>query len=377
MEKVMSKSIRSAALAATAIGLASLLATSVAITGCEKVSGQQTPKQEPVRLVRVTKVGVGAPMLQLSFAGEVRARYETALSFRVGGKLVERSVEVGTIVQRGQPLARLDPKDLQLGMRAQQADLNAARSELRLAEADYHRFKELREKNFISQAEFDRRETALQSARQRVAATGAQTNQARNQAGYAALVAEHAGVVTAVSAEIGQVVAAGQPVVRVARLEEKEIVISVPESQVAQVKSAGSAAVTLLAQPGKTYTGALREFAPSSDPATRTFTAKIAVRDADEALRLGMTSQVVFAQRDALQVMMLPLSALYTKSDKPSVWIVDPRTSKVATVAVETSGINENQVMIKTGLKPGDVVVTAGANLLIPGQQVRFVESES
>lgn len=362
--------IRNAALAATIVALA-------ASSGCERVNGQQTAKQEPVRLVRVTKVGVSAPMQQLSFAGEVRARYETPLSFRVGGKLVERSVEIGSLVQPGQPLARLDPNDLRLGVRTQQAELSAAQSELRLAQADYTRFKELREKNFISQAEFDRRETTLQSARQRVAAAAAQANQARNQAGYAALVAEHAGVVTAISVEIGQVVAAGQPVVHVARLEEKDIVISVPENQVALVKSAGTASVALSAQPGKTYSGVVREFSPSSDPATRTFTAKIAVRDADEALRLGMTSQVVFEQRSAQQVVMLPLSALYTKSDKPSVWIVDPKTSKVVSVAVETTGLNENQVMIKSGLKPGDVVVTAGANLLIAGQQVKFIESES
>lgn len=367
---MMNTWIRYAVLAATGLGLA-------AIGGCDKVNGQQTAKQEPVRLVRVTKVGVSTPVQQLSFAGEVRARYETALSFRVGGKLVERSVEVGSFVKPGQPLARLDPRDLQLGVRAQQAELSAAQSELRLAQADYARFKELREKSFISQAEFDQRETALQSARQRVAAAGAQANQARNQAGYAALVAEHAGVVTAISVEIGQVVAAGQPVVHVARLKEKDVVISVPENQVAAVKSAGDASVTLSAQPGKTYAGELREFAPSSDPATRTFTAKIAVRDADESLRLGMSSQVVFEQRGAQQVVMLPLAALYTKSDRPSVWIVDPQTSKVSSVTVETSGINENQVMIKTGVKAGDIVVTAGANLLIPGQQVRFVESES
>lgn len=361
--------IRYAALAATAMGFA-------AVTGCEKVNGEQT-KQEPVRLVRVTKVGASAPLQQLSFSGEVRARYETVLSFRVGGKLIDRNVEVGTLVKPGQALARLDPKDLQLGVRAQQAELAAAQSELRLAEADYKRFKELLEKRFISEAEFDRRETALQSARQRVAAAGAETNQARNQAGYTALVAEHAGVVTAINAEIGQVVAAGQPVVRVARLDEKEIVISVPENQVAQVRNAGEAVVTLLAHPDKPYSGALREFAPASDPATRTFTAKVAVRDADDALRLGMTSEVVFQQRGDQPVVMLPLSALYTKSNTPSVWVVDPRTFKVAPVAVETNGITENFVIIKTGVKPGDVVVTAGANLLIPGQQVRVAEGES
>jgi RND family efflux transporter MFP subunit len=330
-----------------------------------------------VRLVRVTKVAPSTAHSELSFAGDVRARYETALGFRVGGKITARNVEVGTLVERGQVLARLDPKDLQLGVQAQQAELNAARSELNLAQADYARFKELLAKKFISQAEFDRREATLKSAQQRVAAAAAQASQARNQADYSQLVADHAGVVMAISAEIGQVVAAGQPIVRIARLEEKEIVISVPEQKVELVRSAREFSVSLWAQPGKTYKGALRELAPAGDPATRTFTAKISVLDADSALRLGMTSEVTLGQQSAQSVVVLPLAAIYTKTDKPSVWVVDPKTSRVAQVPVQTGGVHENEIIITAGLKPGDVVVTAGANLLIPNQQVRVSEAES
>ncbi|MBL8502464.1 MAG: efflux RND transporter periplasmic adaptor subunit, partial [Rhodocyclaceae bacterium] len=254
--------------------LAAALAAALVAAGCSK---PETPAQ-PLRTVRVMKIDGAAVSGGLTFPGEVRARYESRLGFRLGGKLVERRVDVGAAVKKGQVLARLD---------AQDASLNAAQAEAgrALAEAEAKRYRELREKNFVSQAVLDAKETALKTA-------AAQAGVARNQAGYTTLVADRDGVVTAVEAEAGQVVAAGQTVLRVAEGNEKEIVIAVPEGDVEKVRGAEGFAVSLNSLPGRSWTGRLRELSPSADAATRTFTARIGVAQADEAVRLGMSARV-------------------------------------------------------------------------------------
>lgn len=349
------------------------LASALSLAGCNE---QALEKHEPVRLVRTAVVGEATATRELSFAGEVRARFETPLGFRVGGKIVSREAEVGSVVTAGQVLARLDPKDLQLAVQTVESELSAGHANLKLAQADFKRFGDLRSKGFISQSELDSRRNTLQAAQDRVNAAEAQLDQARNQVRYANLVADHDGVITAVNAEAGQVVAAGQPVLRLAQLGEKDIAISVPEQRIEDLKTAQTIAITLWADPGRRYQGRVREIAPASDPSTRTYAAKIAVDNADDALRWGMTAEVLLSQPGS-PAMMLPLTALYTKTDKPSVWVVDPTTSTVNQVAVETGGFDANQVIIKSGLKAGDIVVTAGANLLIPGQPVRRMESPS
>jgi multidrug efflux system membrane fusion protein len=251
----------------------------------------------------------------LTFPGEVRARYESRLGFRLGGKLVERRVDVGAVVKRGQVLARLDAQDASLN--AAQAEANRA-----LAEAEAKRYRELREKNFVSQAVLDAKETALKTA-------AAQAGVARNQAGYTTLVADRDGVVTAVEAEAGQVVAAGQTVLRVAEGNEKEIVIAVPEGDVEKVRGAEGFAVSLNSLPGRSWTGRLRELSPSADAATRTFTARIGVAQADEAVRLGMSARVEAKVGLRDTALRLPLSAFFTRNDQANVWVVDPATQTV------------------------------------------------
>lgn len=346
------------------------LALAVAAAGCK----EEVKKSEPIRLVRTVTIGNTPSTAQLSFAGEVRARYVTALGFRIGGKIVSRDVEIGSSVRRGQLLARLDPKDLELGVQSLRANLSAAKTELDLARADHRRFADLRAKNFISQAEYDRRRAALRTAQERVAAAQAQLDQARNQVNYAELRADHDGVITALNAEVGQVVAAGQPIAQLARLSEKEVVVSIPEQQVNLASAAQAINVSLWADPERQYRGRIREIAPNTDPATRTYTVKIAVDNADAALRWGMTAQVHLDQAPSA-TMRLPLAALYTKTGQPSVWVVDPKRSTVSQVPVQTGGVMQNEVIISSGLKPGDIVVVAGANLLIPGQQVRVMQS--
>lgn len=336
------------------LGAATLAA--LAMAGC-------SPKEEPappLRTVRVMKIDGAAVSGGLTFPGEVRARFEARLGFRLGGKLVERRVDVGAVVKKGQVLARLD---------AQDASLNAAQAEASraLAEAEAKRYRELREKNFVSQAVLDARETALKTA-------AAQAGVARNQAGYTTLVADRDGVVTAVEAEAGQVVAAGQTVVRVAEGNEKEVVIAVPEGEVEKLRAATGFAVTLNSLPGRVWTGRLRELAPSADAATRTFAARIGVAEADDAVRLGMSASVQAKVSLRETALRLPLSAFFTRNDQANVWVVDPATQTVKLTKVETDGVAGNDMRVKGGIEPGMLVVTAGANLLEPGQKVRLPE---
>ena len=334
--------------------LAAALAAALTAAGCSKPE----PPAQPLRSVRVMKIDGAAVSAGLTFPGEVRARFEARLGFRLGGKLVERRVDVGDRVKRGQVLARLD---------AQDASLNAAQAEAAraLAEAEAKRYRELREKNFVSQAVLDAKETALKTA-------AAQAGVARNQAGYAALVADRDGVVTAVEAEAGQVVAAGQTVLRVAEGGEREIVVAVPEADIEKVHAAEGFEVTLNSVAGRSWAGRLRELSPSADAATRTFTARIAVPQADEAVRLGMSARVAAKVGLRDTALRLPLSAFFTRNDQPNVWVVDPATQTVKLTKVETDGISGNEMRVKAGLQSGQLVVTAGANLLEDGQKVRL-----
>lgn len=337
--------------------LAAGLAAAV-LAGCSK---PEAPAQ-PLRTVRVMKIDGAAVSGSLTFPGEVRARYESRLGFRLGGKLVERRVDVGAVVKRGQALARLDAQDTALNA----AQAEAARA---LAEAEAKRYRELREKNFVSQAVLDAKETALKTA-------AAQAGLARNQAGYTTLVADRDGVVTAVEAEAGQVVAAGQTVLRVAEGSEKEVVIAVPEGDVERVRGAEGFAVMLNSLPGRSWAGRLRELSPSADPATRTFTARISIPQADESVRLGMSARVEAKVSRGDTALRLPLSAFFTRNDQASVWVVDPATQTVTLTKVETDGVAGNEMRVKAGLQPGQLVVIAGASLLESGQKVRLPEQK-
>jgi RND family efflux transporter MFP subunit len=341
----------------TSILLAAALAATV-LAGCSK---PEAPAQ-PLRTVRVMKVDGAAASGSLTFPGEVRARYESRLGFRLGGKIVERRVDVGAAVKRGQVLARLD---------AQDAALNAAQAEAAraLAEAEAKRYRDLRAKNFVSQAVLDAKETALKTAE-------AQAGVARNQAAYTTLVADRDGVVTAVEAEAGQVVAAGQTVLRIAEGREKEVVIAVPEVDVEKVRTATDFAVGLSSLPGRSWAGRLRELSPSADPATRTFTARISVPDADGSVRLGLSAVVQAKVSLGDTALRLPLSAFFTRNEQANVWVVDPATQTVSLRKVDTDGVVGNEMRVKGGLESGMLVVTAGASLLEPGQKVRLPEQK-
>ncbi len=341
------------------------------VGGCSKSDSE---KHEPVRLVRTVTVGTAAVTRQLNFPGQVESRYATTLGFRVGGKLVSRAVDVGTHVRPGQVLARLDASDFELNAKAAQADLNSAAADRKLAALNFQRFSDLRTKGLVSQADYDRLQTQLKAATERAAAAQSRLVQAQNQTRYATLHADADGVVSAIDVEVGQVVAAGQPVLHLDRSGAREVSISVPEQQVAAVRSAQAIRIRLWSKPDHLYTGKLREIAPSADPVTRTYAVKIAVTDADADLQLGMTAEAHIDLPLENGQIVLPLSVLYTKNAQPNVWIVDPGTRVVKLVPVTTAGLTGDQVIIRSGLHTGDIVVSAGANLLVPGQVVKLAE---
>lgn len=349
-----------------------VLAGLVLAGGCGKSVSE---KHEPVRLVRTVKVAAAPVTRQLSFPGQVESRYATALGFRVGGKIISRSVDVGSQVKPGQILARLDATDLQLAVRAAQADLNSAEADRKLAALNFERFSGLRNKGLVSQADYDRLQTQLKAAEERVIAARSHVTQAQNQARYATLRADADGVVSAIAVEVGQVVAAGQPVLQLDRSGDREVVISVPEQQIAALRSTQAIRIKLWSHPDHLYTGKLREIAPSADPVTRTYAVKIAVPDADADLQLGMTAEALIDLPVESGQIVLPLSVLYTKNTQPNVWVVDPGTLAVRLVPVTTAGLSGDQVIIRSGLHAGDIVVSAGANLLVPGQVVKLADS--
>lgn len=326
------------------------------LAACSEKAPQEKP-EAAVKVVKALKVGAGATpngVAENRYSGEVRARVESTLGFRVGGKIVARLADAGTRVKIGQPLARLDPADQQLA--AAQAEANRA-----FAVAELKRTQELKAKNFISQAALDAKQTAA-------AAAAAQAQLAKNQAAYTTLTADADGVIAAVLAEAGQVVAAGQGVFRLARDGAREVAISIPEGRVVGLKVGAAATVEVWA--GKTYQGVLRELAPAADAATRTFAARVTIVDADAAVALGMTATVSFAQPQAESV-VVPLAAILQQGDRAAVWVIGA-DGTVSQRPVEVGRYGDAGAVLRSGLSPGETIVAAGAFKLTAGEKVRI-----
>ncbi|MBV8467209.1 MAG: efflux RND transporter periplasmic adaptor subunit [Burkholderiales bacterium] len=328
-----------------------------ALAGC----GRQESHYEEVRPVRTTVVQDAVATGVADYAGDVRARREAPLGFRIGGQITARYVELGEHVAAGQPLFRLDGRDVEL-------QTAAAKSQLDKARMDFERARQLKDKGFVSQSNVDQAKAAFDVAE-------SQFKLAANQDGYAVLKAEHAGVVTSLNGEAGQVVAAGQPVAAIAEDGEREVAISIPESRVNELRKADKIAITLWASPGKRYTGKLRDLAVDTDPATRTYAARITITDADDAVRLGMTANVLLPSTEQHGI-ALPLTAIYDIDGRQRVWLVDKATNRVHAQEVHLGEIHDNAAWIADGIKPGDVVVTAGAHLLHTNELVRLAESQ-
>ena len=334
--------------------------------------GKQAAAPEPERAVRTQLIEASTAGMTREFAAEIRARTESRLSFRVGGKIQQRLVNLGDKVRAGQVLAQLDAQDLRLGSDAAQAQMIAARTNRDQAGADYRRFIELHQQGFISAAELERRDAFFKAAQAQLDQAKAQASVQGNQVAYAALVADAPGVVTGVDAEPGMVVGAGMPVLRVAHDGPRDVVFSVPEDQVGGLRAAASQSGALrmrLWGQQETLPLQLREVSAAADPVTRTFQIKADVGKAD--VKLGQTAAVLWDLPRLGNVVKLPLSAILERGGKSQVWVLDPAGMTVRAQTVQIGGADGNTVVIAGGLQPGQEVVTAGVHVLTDGQKVR------
>lgn len=347
------------------------LAGVTALAACSKTE----TASDPVRAVRTQIISPQTAGGAFEYAGEVKSRTESRLSFRVGGKMLKRSVDLGDTVKAGQVLAQLDPQDLRLGQDAARAAVAMAQASYDQNAADFKRYKDLHDQGFIGPAELDRRDMALKTARAQLDQARAQANVQGNQASYAALLADASGVITGVDVEPGMVVAAGAPVLRLAHDGARDVVFSVPEDKVSLVKAmaaqAGRFKVRLWGADAPALPATIREISAAADPTTRTFLIKADVGSAS-GMRLGQTATVLMELPQTAGVTKLPLSALREEQGKSAVWLVDRGNMTVKSQIVTLAGADGNDAVISSGLAPGQVVVTAGVHVLNPGQKVKF-----
>jgi RND family efflux transporter MFP subunit len=347
-----------------------LILLTLLLAACKETA----PVVEVTRPAQVWTVSADvAPSVQV-FAGEVRARYEADLAFRVGGKVIERSVELGQKVEAGQPLAQLDAADLDLALAASQAELSGAEADRLRTQQELVRVQGLYEQKFLGKSALDAAVAARDAATSRVNALRAQSKQSGNQARYSALVASKPGVITAVNVELGQVVAAGTPVLRIAYAGEREVHLRVGEASVQAFTQAlqqkQSLKIGLWSRPGEALDGQVREIAPMAD-ATRSVLVKISVAQLPDDLPLGMTAQASLPAPASSGEAWLPASALFQQADKPAVWILDAgnaaQLQAVSVVRYDHDGV------VVHGLAPGSKVIAAGVHTLSAGQVVRPV----
>ena len=350
-----------------AISVASVLA----LSACSK----NVEKAEDVRPVRAIKVALDNADMVAEFSGEVRPRIESKLGFRVGGKIIARHVDVGAVVKKGQVLMQLDPQDLALAQVQAKAGLNAAESNRDLARAELKRYQDLREKNFVASAVLESKETIYKAAQANFEQASAAFKNQSNQAGYTSLVSAVDGVVTAIDAEMGQVVASGATVMRVAQSGEMDVVVGIPEDKVNSIRSIKDIRVRSWVNPGEVIEAKLRELSPIADPVTRTFVAKLALPASTKNIKLGMTATVSFVSKNSNAMIKLPMTSLFQEKNVTSVWIVENGLVKL--VPVQLAGTTGNDVLLAGGIVAGQTVVTAGVNFLKPGQKVSILGVEA
>lgn len=346
---------------ATLAGLFILLA----LTACTRE--ETTPeKPRPVRTLTVSTGGEGEEIVQ---TGDIQPRYETSLGFRIDGRLTARKVDVGAAVLPGQLIATLDDRDVRNELRAAEAELRSAQAAENLAKVALERQQALLSKNIVAQARVDEADANLSSAKARREAAEASLANARNKLAYTTLTADRAGVVTAIGANAGQVVSAGQMVATVASTDEKEAVFNVAETLVQEAPEHLSITVALVSDPAIQVNGTLREVSPSADPVTRTYRVRISLPDAPAQMGLGAT--VTGRMRlEGGQGIRVPASAISNQSGEPAVYVVDRASASLLRKPVTVARYTDQEAVIASGLAAGDMVVTAGVSKLRPGQKI-------
>lgn len=358
--------------AARRCGAVAALCGAFLLTAChERAPVAATPR--PVVAVAIHPDGIPP---EVSLPGDVEARYSTPLSFRVGGKIIERDVRLGDTVKAGQVVARLDPTDLQKSLANAQAQLDAAQHRFTFAKQQLERDSAQAKENLIAPAQLEQTQDAYASAAAQRDAAQAQLSLARNQLAYAALVADHAGVITAEQADTGQNVTAGQPVYGLAWSGDVDVVSDAPESALASLAVGSKAQVTLPALPGKRFDARVREVSPAADPQSRTYRVKLTLASPDPQVRLGMTAQVAFAStqnQSGAHPFTLPVTALFHDGASPAVWVVRAGSDTLELRRVSVGRYDERTISVTQGLQEGDRVVYQGVHTVSAGEHVRVV----
>ena len=349
-----------------------VLVLALLLAACQPEPPPPPAATEAPRPVQVAEIVLARPETGLAWTGTVRARHEVDLGFRAGGRIAERLVELGQRVEAGQALARLDPADLALALRAAEADLAAAEAQARQAGNDAARSAALLRAGHVAPAFDDQRQAAARAAAERAASARAALELARNRLSYATRRAPSAGVITAVIAEAGQVVPEGQAVLRLADPAERELLVRVPESALPTLRDA-TAEARFWARPGVPLTATLREVAPQADASLRTYAARFALADAPDWVALGMTGTVRIA-REAAPLATVPRGALHDRGFGPMLWRVT-EAGGVEAVPVTVRALNEATAQVEGPLAPGERVVALGAQLLDPASKVRVVST--
>lgn len=336
-----------------------IVAACIALMGCDR----STEVASGAVSVRVVTAQSGTEGAGIAFSGTLVPRVESQLAFRVPGRIVERLVDVGTTVAQGDALARLDDTPFKLAVQEAQADLAQAQATLARVRRDVDRNRALALSGAIAGADFDALETLHTQAQAQVRAAQSRLDRARNDLGYTTLTAPAAGSIADVMAEAGQVVAAGTPVLRLARGDEQEVQIYVPESRIGELAQAQTATVRLLSLPDVELVGTVREVASVADAATRTYRMRLALKEVPEAARLGMTASVRFEGTTDTHL-QLPISALFQRGQQPAVWVLPGDATQLELRPITLAAMGTDTITVASGVEPGERVVAAGVHRL-------------
>jgi multidrug efflux system membrane fusion protein len=325
---------------------------------------------EEILVVRTKTIQTAGAGQSYTYSGEVCGKLESQLAFQIGGKIIKRYVELGSTVKPGDVLMEVNAKDVEQTVNINSAQVYTAQSQLKLAETNLNRYRQLYEQNAISRAQLDQYQNAYETAVSGVRQASAQYSQGTNQLGYSKLVADREGVISNITAEAGQVVSAGQVVVTLVENSDREIEINVPENRIEELRKSQHSKVTFWALPNVTIDAKIKEIAPMADKISRTYKVRLSLINPPQEVKLGMTATVTITGAGGGQVAVhVPLSAIYQNGQVPNVWVVNEGVASLRPIKVGAFGNEEVEVV--EGLHQGDVIVTAGVHKLREGQKVR------
>lgn len=352
------------------LSLLILISCLFVISGCFH---QETDDDQNIRPVRAIKINSSPVVVQFNYSGTIQTRYETPLAFQVGGKISNRYVDAGNRVKPKQLLATLDTRDLILEFRSKESQAKAAETDLQLAKSEFVRYEKLYKAGHFSQILYQAKISQIQKLISLYDQTKDDLISAKQNLEYANLYSDYEGVITQTLASPGQVVTAGMAVMKMARNLDKEVVINIPEQRIDEIKNFDNIEVRLWAHPEKIFKAKIREIGADADPMTRTYTVKLTLLDQDPSIQLGMTANVILEKHNTNPVIMLPITSLFFQGKQPYVWVINPKTMRVTARPVTFGEYVKENVIINSGLKNGEWVVTAGTSTLINNQKIRLI----